>query len=317
MKWITKNSRNSSYSKNKCKFLHPHTLFPGIHPILFIMALGLYTGCNLEEPALPETSEYVAPDYFIDTKQADPVKPTCLQTYYISSFAGDDANAGDSEISPWMTLDPIQNQKINPGDCILLECGSLFSQKLDIIDSGTEKHPIYMGSYGTGSPPVIDASNQRNGINLQADWVMLEHITIQNALEAGVTISSEADHNILHHIEVTHSGFGVSIWGTYNHVFHSYFSHLHMIKNDPGGDDDYGAVGIVFFGSNNEASYNVMYSLKAPSYDYGTDGGAFEWYGIAHDNYVHHNWVKNCNGFMEMGGGEAWNNRIAYKCNYR
>ena len=55
-----------------------------------------------------------------------------------------------------------------------------------------------------------------------------------------------------------------------------------------------------------------MINCKAPSYDYGTDGGAVEWWANADGNYVHHNWASGNDGFMEVGGGSAKDTTVAY-----
>jgi hypothetical protein len=77
-----------------------------------------------------------------------------------------------------------------------------------------------------------------------------------------------------------------------------------MIVNDEGGDNDYGAVGVWLYNSNNEVSYNRMINCKAPSLDYGHDGGVVEFYGNVDSCYVHHNWGENCDGAFEFGGRE-------------
>jgi hypothetical protein len=85
-----------------------------------------------------------------------------------------------------------------------------------------------------------------------------------------------------------------------------------MVRNTPGGSDDYGAIGILLSGSYNKISYSQIVNCIASSYDYGTDGGAFEWFGNAHGNYVHHNWASGNDGLFEIGGGSFFNNRMAY-----
>jgi hypothetical protein len=95
---------------------------------------------------------------------------------------------------------------------------------------------------------------------------------------------------------------GVEVLGRYNLITGNYAHDLTMIRNTQGGDDDYGAVGIWLFASNNEVSYNKMLNCRAPSHDYGYDGGMVEFYGDVDSCYVHHNWGKNCNGAFEVGG---------------
>jgi hypothetical protein len=91
-----------------------------------------------------------------------------------------------------------------------------------------------------------------------------------------------------------------------------------MIVNTPGGDDDYGAGGICFFGSYNEISWNSIDSCYATSYDYGEDGGTIEPFTVSipmYGNYIHHNFGYNNSIFMEWGGGNGTlvkDNIVAY-----
>jgi hypothetical protein len=110
---------------------------------------------------------------------------------------------------------------------------------------------------------------------------------------------------------------GVAIYGQYNLVTKNYVHDLHMVKNTPGGDDDFGAVGIWIFNSHNEVSYNRLVRCVAPSQDYVLDGGAVEWWaeGITiEDSFVHHNWAAANEGFLEVGSanGAVVNTTVAY-----
>jgi hypothetical protein len=57
-----------------------------------------------------------------------------------------------------------------------------------------------------------------------------------------------------------------------------------------------------------------MINCKAPSLDYGNDGGMVEFYGDVDSSYVHHNWGENCSGAFEAGGtGQTLtDNLVAY-----
>lgn len=85
-------------------------------------------------------------------------------TYYVSARSGDDANAGTDQAHPWKTLDKVNDiaHGLGPGDSVLLERGSVFSdQCLHIKDtSGSADAPITIGSYGDESlgRPVIAAN---------------------------------------------------------------------------------------------------------------------------------------------------------------
>ena len=81
-------------------------------------------------------------------------------TYYVSSRNGNDNNDGLSEKTPFASLDKINQAKINPGDKILLEKGSVFCGKhlhlKECGDIGGET--IEIASYGEGDTmPRIDA----------------------------------------------------------------------------------------------------------------------------------------------------------------
>lgn len=128
----------------------------------------------------------------------------------------------------------------------------------------------------------------------------------------GVNIADGADHNVVEDIEATNVGIGIAVYGQHNLITQNHVHNLHIIKNTPGGDDDFGAVGTWLFNSNNEVSYNRMVNCIAPSHDYGTDGGVVEWFGNVDNCYVHHNWGIGCDGFLEISGGSAKNTIVAY-----
>ncbi|KQP42286.1 hypothetical protein ASF49_00010 [Methylobacterium sp. Leaf104] len=54
--------------------------------------------------------------------------------------------------------------------------------------------------------------------------------------------------------------------------------------------------------SNNEVSYTKIVNAKAPSFDYGHDGGGIELFGTMDNIKIHDNWIENTVGFIEAGG---------------
>lgn len=81
-------------------------------------------------------------------------------TYYISSLNGNDNHDGMSEKTPFCSLKKISQIKLNPGDRILLEKGSVFcGEYLHIKNCGDiAGDTIEIASYGTGnSMPCIAA----------------------------------------------------------------------------------------------------------------------------------------------------------------
>uniref|UniRef100_UPI000472D6D2 right-handed parallel beta-helix repeat-containing protein n=1 Tax=Paenibacillus forsythiae TaxID=365616 RepID=UPI000472D6D2 len=85
-------------------------------------------------------------------------------TYYVDAAAGDDANSGTSEESPWKSLDKVNSVVFDPGDRILLKAGSVWNNAyLDLKGSGTEGSPIVVDRYGFGPKPLIHFGNTAVG----------------------------------------------------------------------------------------------------------------------------------------------------------
>ena len=237
--------------------------------------------------------------------------------YYFDSVGGNDANAGTTSAAPWKSLTKFNAVVFPPGSTIYLKRGSVWTGSAIIKSNGTASARIRYTAYGTGAPPVFrnpgGTGYYKVAIRIRGDYNNLQYVKLQDSLLAGVYIDEGADYNIVTNVEATNVGEGVSIHGTYNKVLRSYFHDLVMVHNDPGGDDDYGAVGVWLFNNNNEVAQNRMVNCRAPSYDYGEDGGAVELYGKGSNNYIHHNYVNNAMGFMEIGTGTAYyNNFITY-----
>ncbi|MGU3363173.1 hypothetical protein ACLBWX_23140, partial [Methylobacterium sp. M6A4_1b] len=56
---------------------------------------------------------------------------------------------------------------------------------------------------------------------------------------------------------------------------------------------------------NNEVSYTKIVNAKAPSFDYGHDGGGIELFGTMDNIKIHNNWIENSVGFIEAGGTKS------------
>lgn len=234
----------------------------------------------------------------------------------MDSLNGSDTNSGTSIDKPWRTLTPVNATKFFPGNTVHFKRGSSWTGGLYIRDSGEMGNPITFKAYGIGSRPIFsnpgDGTNWAVAVKVDASWVIVEDMLLRDAHDEGLYISQGSDHNVVQNIEAYNVGIGTTIVGQHNLITHNYFHDLHMIKNTPGGDDDYGALAVSISNSYNEISYNRMINCIAPSYDYGKDGGAVEWWSNADNNYVHHNWAINNDGFLEVGGGSAINSLVAY-----
>lgn len=229
-------------------------------------------------------------------------------SYYVDCTSGSDSYSG-TQAAPWSTLRPVNDGGFAAGDTIFLKRGCTWDGGLVIRSNGTSTSPLTFTAYGTGPRPTIRNSGggtYAKGIDIYGDYVVVEGLLVQDAHETGVAIRSGADHNIIRDIEATAVGIGFAVSGQYNLITHCYAHDLTMVINTSGGDDDYGAVGYWLYASNNEISYNKCINCRAPSYDYGYDGGFVEIYTQGNNLsniYIHHNYAERTNGFMETGGG--------------
>lgn len=238
--------------------------------------------------------------------------------YYVDSVRGSDEQTGTAPNEAWQTLAPVHAHRFRPGDTIHLACGSTWTTGLLIDDSGLEGQPITLRAYGSGPRPVLSARGRGSrAVSIEASWVVLEGLAVRDAHEFGVCIGEGAQHNTIRDCEITQVGIGLGVYGDWNRIIGNWVHDLKMVVSTPGGNDDYGAYAVGLYGADNEVAYNRMQRCRAPSEDYGTDGGAVEIHGEAHRNRIHHNLAIDNHGFIEVGGGAACDTVVAYNVSLR
>lgn len=111
--------------------------------------------------------------------------------YYISNH-GSDSNPGTIE-QPWAGLRAIKN-KIKYGDAIYLQRGSSWKGHLSISTSN-----ITIDAYGTGQPPIIDASSSLFAISSKGvSGLTIQNLKLINARKdcLRITTKNRTTHNI-------------------------------------------------------------------------------------------------------------------------
>jgi parallel beta-helix repeat protein len=90
--------------------------------------------------------------------------------YYFSNRGSDSGNTGLSAISPWKSLEKLNEIMISlqPGDSIFFRRGDVFHGEVRISQSGTKQSVIYLGAYGIGEKPVFDGTVRVTGWNAVA-----------------------------------------------------------------------------------------------------------------------------------------------------
>lgn len=98
------------------------------------------------------------------------------KTYYVDSKFGNDHFNGLSPLTPFKTLEKAFDRKFNPGTTVLFRSGRTYqggikSTNAYIESSGTKSAPITLGSYGSGSKPVISTNADEDILWITGSYV--------------------------------------------------------------------------------------------------------------------------------------------------
>lgn len=245
------------------------------------------------------------------------VAETAGRQFYVDSDNGSDGNSGTSQSSPWRSLNKVNNTGFRAGDAINFKRGSTWSGGLQIKSSGTSDAPVTYRPYGSGNAPRISNPGVEygNAVTVTGSHNVIQGFFLSDAHASGVMIKAGAVRNTVRNNEITRTGTGVMVSGQYNLMTGNHVHDLTMIVNDWTQWNDYGAVCFWLQAANNEVSYNRGINCRAPSHDFGHDGGFVEVWQNGDNAYIHHNYAENTNGFFELGSsgnGSAQNIRVAY-----
>lgn len=236
--------------------------------------------------------------------------PSFPKSYFFASD-GSDAGTG-TQASPWKSSVKFKTLSLVAGDSVLFKRGSVWpSDSLFITARGSASQPIVFSSWGDirESAPHLTAPGRLIVLTRSTDLI-LENLRLSGARGGCVEMWDSTNTRIVvQDIETHDCGGGIYATGTDIVIRRNYFHDGKMVVNTPGekgtvaGDDDYGASGIGLGQINGCQVYaNRLENLKAPSYDYGTDGGAVEFWRTVRNCDIHSNFSRNTNGFLEFGG---------------
>ena len=89
------------------------------------------------------------------------------EIYHVDSGAGDDANPGISEKTPWKTVDRVNRQRLRAGDAVLFKRAG---EWLD-VSINVDSPDLTLGAYGAGAPPRLLGSTKVANWKLRSDGV--------------------------------------------------------------------------------------------------------------------------------------------------
>lgn len=251
--------------------------------------------------------------------------------FYVSStYTGSTSNGSIN--TPWKSLAVVQSNMgmFMAGDTISFKCNEIFSGVLNITRSGSSSQPIVFNSYGVGEKPKLTGTGSRIDYLIQtnSNYLVIDGFQIIDPAltDTGRTqmanirraITFRGGYCVAKNNEISRAGIGLYVSQGHHCTFTSNsIHHLKMIVNDvTSPDNDYGGAPIWLAGNNNIVTSNTCYSNWAISYDYGVDGGGFEFFdeGIgAKNNYLAYNLMYENDGVIETSyTGSCDSNTLVY-----
>ncbi|MCO8274013.1 hypothetical protein M1L60_25770 [Actinoplanes sp. TRM 88003] len=234
-----------------------------------------------------------------------PPKPTVkpFNGIHVDCKRGNDDNKG-TLAKPLRTIDAATSRSLDPGAAIGLVRGCTWPTTVQLRGDGTKSKPIKLTAYGSGALPVIDGRDGGSDavVLLSGAYQILENVRVTNARANGVQIMGA--NSGVRSSTVDNAGVGVQFRAPGTWADRVTVRDLNMVRNTPGGDDDYGAVGFLVESNGVDIGHSSCTNCRAPSNDYGHDGGFVEVWNYADDLDVHDNTGSNTQGILEIGADQ-------------
>ncbi|WP_165390728.1 right-handed parallel beta-helix repeat-containing protein [Pseudoduganella lutea] len=247
--------------------------------------------------------------------------------YYLDSAAGSDDNPGTRE-RPWKSIERANRAVLKPGEGLYFARGRSWAGALRVAQSGTERQPIVVSSYGKGRAPRLSnpfhAWSMGRVIEVFGSHVVVENLYLhdtptpppdnppvpwkESAQHRGVTqlaalfVDRGAQRVTVRNNEFVNTPVGVRVRGAHSRVVNNLFRDSGKIT------EQWGAIAVSIVGPHNEVAYNRMQNIGFYGGIYVNDGAAVELDGEdpeydAHDIHVHHNVSFDVKGgFLEIAG---------------
>ncbi|WP_249998465.1 right-handed parallel beta-helix repeat-containing protein [Actinoplanes sp. M2I2] len=251
-------------------------------------------------PAPPTVSPRLGP---AESVTSPPPKPSATPDngIHVDCEKGDDGNKG-TLARPLRSIRAATSRALDPGAVIELARGCTWQTTVQLRGDGTRDKPIRLTAYGAGAQPVVDggSAGAESVVLLSGAYQIVENIRVTDAETNGVEIRGA--NSSVRSSTVDHTGVGVLLKARGASAERVTVRDLHMVRDTPGGDDDYGAIGFSVEASDVEVSHSSCTNCRDTSHDYGYDGGFVEVWNYADNLDVHDNTGSNTQGILEIGG---------------
>jgi hypothetical protein len=95
------------------------------------------------------------------------------KVYYVDHLNGNDRYDGSREF-PWKSLSAVNGHVFSAGEAVLFRRSGVWRGRLILSGGGSQDRPVYVGSYGRGKRPVIQADTSNAAVYLKdsSGWVL-------------------------------------------------------------------------------------------------------------------------------------------------
>lgn len=227
---------------------------------------------------------------------------SAARAVHVHCSDGDDRQPGTLSL-PLRTVAAAAALPLRPGDSVLFARGCTWQGPVVFRGSGKAAAPLVLAAYGTGADPVLRGAAseaEQSALQLAGDYLVVRNLRVTRAAGTGIAVTGK--HVTISDVEVDHVGIGVLVRGAAARVNRVRAHDLHMIVNTPGGDDDYGATGFNVQAADATIGWSSCIRCRAPSLDYGHDGGFVEIWNHGDRLLVHDSTGEETDGILEIGG---------------
>ena len=236
--------------------------------------------------------------------------------FYVDSVNGSDKADGKSTSTPWQNLAKVNALTLQPGNVVHLARGSVWKEQLRLKNAGTAAAPIVVQAYGTGAAPTIQLftseNDGTNGVLVTGNYIHVLELRLSDIHWSAIHLDKNSQHVVVAGNEILRSGMGIDVLGKHQRALSNYIHDMTMVVDTGDPNTAWGANGMGFQGEDLEIAFNRFVNCRAQCKNFGGwDGGAIEYFGYADgigwnqittDVLIHHNFLDNCDVFIEANG---------------